>query len=196
MNNFFKMLNRGPVFRFTHAMAQRQARRRFENWCCRMNAIATIDSEVIVAGNLEVLNLIQIGARTEIQRLCRIWLGEAKSDDPRLIVGSNVFIGQGTHLSVMKPMSIGNYTIIGPYCYLLTNQHRFESRTIPIREQGYDSLPLTIGEDVWIGAHCVIMPGIKLGKGAVIGAGSVLTKDVGEYEIWGGVPAKKIGNRP
>ena len=50
--------------------------------------------------------------------------------------------------------------------------------------------------DVWIGANVVVMPGIHIGDGAIIGADSVVTKSIGAYEIWGGVPAKKLGIRP
>ncbi len=75
-------------------------------------------------------------------------------------------------------MNIGNNTIIGAHCYLLTNNHKFASREIPIRDQGYECKPLVIGEDVWVGANCVIMPGIEIGRGAIIGAGSVVTKTV------------------
>jgi acetyltransferase-like isoleucine patch superfamily enzyme len=196
MNPVFQSLNRGPIFRLTHALARRRERRRIEEWRRAMNRHSAIDCSVLVTGNLAALAQVQIGASTEVQRLCRIHLGDGTADKPQLTVGSRVFIGQCTHLSVMQPMTIGANTIIGANCYLLTNQHRFTSREIPIRDQGYDSAPLAIGEDVWIGANCVIMSGIGIGKGAIIGAGSVVTKDVGAYEIWGGLPARKIKDRP
>lgn len=196
MNPIFQALNRGPIFRLTHALARRRELRRIENWRCEANRHALINRSVLVTGNLEALSQIKIGANTEIQRLCRICLGDGKTDHPQLTLGTRVFIGQGTHLSVMQPMNIGDNTLIGANCYLLTNQHRFASREIPIRDQGYDCAPLNIGEDVWIGANCVLMPGVVIGKGAIIGAGSVVNKSVGAYEIWGGVPAKKIKERP
>ena len=196
MNKLFKALNRGPVFRLTHALGDWHRRRRFCNWRCRANSGSFVDPEVVVTGNLHALSWIQIGQGTEIQRLCRICIGEDDSLEPRLTIGSRVFIGQGTHLSVMRAVIIGNNTIIGANSYLLTNQHCFKSRDIPIRDQGYDCKPLTVGEDVWVGANCVIMPGIEIGRGAIIGAGSVLTKAVGSYEIWAGIPARKIRTRP
>ena len=196
MNPLLKTMNRGPIFRFTHALACWQKRRQFARWRRQMNVTSAIDPDAIFAGNLDALESAQIGAGTEIQRQCRIWLGDEKSDNPKLILGRRVFIGQGTHLSVMQPLTIGNDTLIGANCYLLTCQHRFESRTIPIRDQGYDCQPLNIGEAVWIGANCVIMPGIEIWRGAIIGACSVVTKNVGAFEIWAGVPAKKIKDRP
>lgn len=196
MSRLINKFNRGPVFRLTHALARWQKRRRLERWRGQVNSTAMIDPDVIFAGNLDALVSVQIGAGSEIQCHCRIWLGEEKTDDPKLIIGSRVFVGQGTHLSVMRPMVIGNNTLIGAYCYLVTNQHRFSARDIPIRDQGYDCQPLSVGEDVWIGAASMIMPGVSIEKGAIIGANSVVTKDVGAYEIWAGVPAKKIGLRP
>jgi len=196
MNPIFQALNRGPIFRFTHALARRREQRRIAVWRSAVNRHAAIDSSVLVTGNLAALSGIQIGAGAEIQRLCRISLGDGKTDRPQLTLGSRVFIGQCTHLSVMQPLVIGSHTLIGANCYLLTNQHRFQSREMPIREQGYDCAPLSIGEDVWIGANCVLMPGIVIGKGAIIGAGSVVNKNVGAYEIWAGLPAKKIKDRP
>lgn len=196
MNPLFKALNRGPIFRLTHAIAEGCKRHQFECWRRQANAGSSIDPEVLVTGNPDALSWITIGSGTEIQRYCRICIGEENSSQPKLIIGSRVFIGQGTHLSVMRPMSIGDNTIIGANCYLLTNNHRFVSRDIPIRDQGYDCQPLVIAEDVWLGANCVVLPGIEIGKGAIIGAGSVVTKPVGAYEIWGGVPARKIGDRP
>jgi acetyltransferase-like isoleucine patch superfamily enzyme len=196
MNKFFKALNRGPVFRLTLAIEDWGRRRRFGNWRRRDNSSSSIDPGVMVAGNPNALAWIKIGPGTELQRLCRISIGEEDSLEPRLTIGSRVFIGQGAHLSVMRPMTIGDNAIIGANSYLLTNQHRFESREIPMRDQGYKCEPLVVGEDVWIGANCVIMPGIEIGRGAIIGAGSVLTETVGPYEIWGGIPARKIGVRP
>jgi acetyltransferase-like isoleucine patch superfamily enzyme len=196
MNQFFKALNRGPVFRLTHALADWRKRRMYCHWRRHDNAGSSIDSDVLITGNPKALSWIQIGQGTEIQRLCRICIGEDDSLEPRLTIGSRVFIGQGTHLSVMRAMTIGNNTIIGANSYLLTNNHRFESRDIPIRDQGYECKPLAVGNDVWIGANCVIMPGIEIGRGAIIGAGSVVTKPVGAHEIWGGIPARKIGDRP
>ena len=196
MNRCIKALNRGPMFRLIHRLGEWRKHRQFCHWRRRANPSSCIDPSVIVAGNTKAFSWIQIGRGTEIQRLCRIYISENDSLQPRLIIGSRVFIGQGTHLSVTQPMSIGNDTIIGAGSFLLTNNHRFDSREIPIRDQGYDTEPLDVGEDVWIGANCVIMPGIEIGKGAIIGAGSVLTKPVGCYEIWAGVPARKIGTRP
>jgi len=196
MSNPFRALNRGPVFRLTHALGRWQQRRRFEAWRRANNRHSAIHADLLLAGNLNPFAWISVGPGTEIQRHCFIWIDADEKREPRLQIGSRVFLGQGTHLSVMRSMSIGDNCLIGAYSYLLTNNHRFDVRTIPIRDQGYTTKPLVLAEDVWIGAHSVIMPGVTIGRGAIIGAASVLTKDVGEYEIWAGIPAKKMGDRP
>jgi acetyltransferase-like isoleucine patch superfamily enzyme len=62
------------------------------------------------------------------------------------------------------------------------------------KQEGFEA-PITIEDDVWIGVNAVILKGVTIGKGAIIGAGAVVTKFVPPYEIWGGIPAKKIGQR-
>ncbi len=78
---------------------------------------------------------------------------------------------------------------------IITNTHNFENCDIPMRTQGLKNISVTIEDDVWIGSRVIILPGIKIGKGSIIGAGAVVTKDVPEYSIVGGVPAKLIRSR-
>lgn len=66
---------------------------------------------------------------------------------------------------------------------------------VPMAMQGLENLPVTVGDDVWIGSRVMILPGVKIGKGSIIGAGAVVTKDIPEYSIVGGVPAKLIRSR-
>jgi acetyltransferase-like isoleucine patch superfamily enzyme len=90
---------------------------------------------------------------------------------------------------------IGKDTIIGPNVVLHTGNHVFNRRDLPIRKQGHSFAPIHIGEDVWIAANVTILKGVKVGNGAVIAAGSVVTKDVEPMCIVAGVPAIKVGDR-
>lgn len=98
-----------------------------------------------------------------------------------------------------KFCSIGWDTTVGAnnhdYTRLTTNAFPYAKRVIGYEMKAPEKLKTILGNDVWIGANAVILPGIKIGDGAVIGAGSVVTKNVPEYEIWAGNPAKKIKNR-
>ena len=79
---------------------------------------------------------------------------------------------------------------------LIGQNHRFNRTDIPMIAEGDICLPpIEVGDDVWIGYRAMIMPGVKIGNGAVIAAGAVVTKDVPNYAIVGGVPAKVIRMR-
>lgn len=92
-------------------------------------------------------------------------------------------------------IKIGQNSAIGPGTVIRAANHRFDSPEKPITEQGHAPGQVIIGEDVWIGANCVITPGSVIGAGTVVGAGAVVTKELPAYIIAAGVPARKIGQR-
>jgi len=92
-------------------------------------------------------------------------------------------------------IKIADYVLVGPNVIFRAADHVFESRDIPIRDQGHESGRIVVERDVWIGANAIILKDVTIKQGAVIGAGSVVTKDVGEYEVVAGVPARPIGKR-
>lgn len=85
--------------------------------------------------------------------------------------------------------------MVGFESIILTSTHNSNRRDIPIREQGMFRAPVRIGTDVWIGARVIILPGVTIGNGAIIGANSVVSKDIPPNTIVGGVPAKFIKER-
>lgn len=103
--------------------------------------------------------------------------------------------GLGVNCLVHGPLEIGNKVMMGPDVVILTHTHNIDRTDIPMGDQGSRVAKVTIGNDVWIGMRTIIMPGVKIGNGAVIGAGAVVTKDVPDYAIVGGVPAKIIKYR-
>ena len=81
--------------------------------------------------------------------------------------------------------------MMGPDVIIYTNAHCHDRIDTPMREQGFsEALPVVIGDDVWIGRRAMIMPWVKIGNGVVVAAGAVVTKDVPDFAIVGGVPAK------
>lgn len=110
-----------------------------------------------------------------------------------------IFIGSGSGLgvncSVHGPLRIGDNVMMGPDVTILTQTHNIERTDIPMRQQGMRVAEVVIGNDVWIGMRVVIMPGVKIGNGAVIGSCAVVTKDVPNFAVVGGVPAKIIKYR-
>lgn len=115
---------------------------------------------------------------------------------PQLIsLGENVGIANNVILDGRGGIKIGDYTIIGFDTVILTRTHQYKDENLPIRKQIQYSLPVEIGNDVWVGARSIIMPGVKIGDGAIVGANAVVTKDILPNTVVGGVPAKFIKNR-
>ena len=103
------------------------------------------------------------------------------------------FSGVGDNARIPKGVTIGNDVMIGRDLKIFTKNHKSDRTDIPMRLQGFTEIsPLVIGNDVWIGTNAVIMPGITVGNGVIIGAGAVVTKDVPDYAVVGGIPAKII----
>ena len=110
-------------------------------------------------------------------------------------VGNDSYVGPNCYLDGVGGITIGSDVLISPNCKLITSQHNYLDKKSKINSQGREFSRITVGKDVWIGANSVILPGIKIGDGAVIGAGSVVTKNVGEFEVVVGIPAKRIKMR-
>lgn len=109
-------------------------------------------------------------------------------------IGDNSGIGKNCYMNDAEKISIGNNVLIGQDVMIFTSNHKTNKDEL-IRLQGFNLGQVKIGDDVWIGARVIILPNVTINRGAVIGAGAVVTKDVDEYTIVGGVPAKKIGIR-
>lgn len=92
-------------------------------------------------------------------------------------------------------IKLGDDVIVGPNVVLRASNHQFSDKNLPIREQGHSAGKIVVGDNVWLGANTVILPDIAIGSGAIVGAGSVVTKDVEAFTIVAGVPAKIIGRR-
>ncbi len=116
--------------------------------------------------------------------------------------GSGINIEIGNNSSLNRDVWIGNDTVIGddvmmgPEVIILSGSHNFDNISIPMTKQGApDRSPVVVGDDVWIGTRSIILPGIKIGSHSIIGAGSIVTKNVPEWAIVAGNPAKIIRYR-
>ncbi len=139
---------------------------------------------------------ISIGNNFSLGRYARIeCTGVYRDVGNSLKIGHNVGVNDYCYISVRGDIEIGNHVIIGPGAKIFSEKHNFDDREIPIRLQGETKEKTIIKDDVWIGANACIAPGVTVGKGSVIGMGSVVTKDVDDYSIMGGVPAELIGKR-
>jgi len=109
-------------------------------------------------------------------------------------IGKNVIINYGFICHAMGNLIIEDNTLISPNVSIFCQNHGIKRNEL-IRNQKQTSIGVIINEDVWIGANVIILDGVEIGKGSVIGAGSVVTKDIPSYEIWGGNPCIKFGER-
>jgi acetyltransferase-like isoleucine patch superfamily enzyme len=109
-------------------------------------------------------------------------------------MGEHGFIGRGTEIEVNERVTIGRGALIAPGVYITDHNHQTGTGA-PMFERPCVAAPVCIGNDVWIGAKCVILPGVSIGDGAVIAAGAVVNRDVPAGAIVGGIPARVLKMR-
>jgi maltose O-acetyltransferase len=125
-------------------------------------------------------------AGVRIGRLCFIHMGARFEGN--IIIGDNSVIGRKCVL--LGDITIKNNVSITAETYIFTSSHIIDSPTF-----GTLNKPVMIEDYAWIGARAIIFPGVRIGKGAVLGAASTATKDIPDYSVFAGVPAKEIGKR-
>lgn len=113
----------------------------------------------------------------------------------KLSVGKNVGINSGTYINAKGGIYLGDNVLIGSNVTISSGKHPIEGKLPAVFERPTIPLPITIEDDVWIGAGSVIMPGVTLKKGTVVGANSVVNRDTKEYAVVVGAPAKCIRYR-
>lgn len=131
------------------------------------------------------------GKNVEIFENCRFYRHS------NISLGNYVFINHSCELeAVGGPITIGNCVLLASGVKLLTLKREYTDSQRPIYFQKHiTNQHITIEDDVWIGTNAVILPNVTIGRGAIVGAGAVVSKDVEPYAIVGGIPAKKIKAR-
>ena len=174
-----------------------------------------VETTLKIKGSAEIKSFVILNGDVNIGERCIIERGTQLSGEtninPQVNIGKNVSItgetevGRGTSIGkgsdLVGPVSIGRYNAIGPEVLFQGNNHttRRPSQQVLFYKRLFDTnLPhrtkggIELGSDVWIGRRAIILPGVKIGHGAIVGAGSVVTKDVEPYSVVAGVPAEKI----
>lgn len=131
----------------------------------------------------------------------RFWLGRKSVVESYCCINNavgDVTIGDytriGIHCTLIGPVCIGHHVNLAQGIVVTALNHNFDSPSLRIDEQGISTNPVVIGDDVWIGANAVVLPGVTIGSHCVIAAGAVVTKDVPDNTLVAGVPAKTIKN--
>lgn len=128
---------------------------------------------------------VRVGARTQIEQ--DVWLKLVK-DDARLEIGAFCYVGRGSELDISDSISIGTRVLIAPNVFITDHEHNIHAG-IPIDLQGCRSAPVVIEDNVWLGAGSIVLPGVRIGQGAVVGAGAVVTRSIPKNAVVAGVPA-------
>lgn len=131
----------------------------------------------------------------KIGKRCVFYPGVWIVDGQGLVVGDDVDFALDVLITTRGGVYIGDRTLIGYRTQIISKNHIIPSQLEQIFGAGHTGNPIKIKNDVWIGANCVILPGVEIGEGSVIAAGAVVTKSVAPYAIVGGVPAKLIRMR-
>lgn len=126
-----------------------------------------------------------LGRKSVIESYCCI--NNAVGD---VVIGEHTRIG--IHCTVIGPVTIGSHVNLAQGITVTALNHNFKDKTKPIDMQGVSTNPVVIGDDVWIGANATILPGVTIGHHVVVAAGAVVTKDVPDNTLVGGIPAKPI----
>lgn len=157
-----------------------------------LNRNLKIGKKTIIEGKCEFKNdgKIIVGCNSTICRwsVFRPWGGYIK-------IGHNCSINSFCYLSGNGGIEIGDNVRIATQCVIVSANHNFDKKDIPITLQGETAQKIIIEDDCWLGAGVKVLSGIRIGKGSVIGAGSVITHDVPPYSVVVGVPGKIIKER-
>jgi acetyltransferase-like isoleucine patch superfamily enzyme len=113
---------------------------------------------------------------------------------PSIRIEDNVFIGAGCEFNIRSGIDIGNDSLIASGCKFIDHDHGIITNEL-MRTQHGPEKPIKIGQDVWLGCNVIVLKGVEIGDGVIVAAGAVVTKSIVGNEIWGGVPARKIGER-
>lgn len=121
-----------------------------------------------------------------------VWL--TGGDSGRIVLGDGVLVNVGVLIASVELVEIGEHTMIANGCVVTDGDHRFDDPSRPITWQGFTTKgPTRIGANCWLGANVTVTSGVTIGERSVIGAGSVVTRDIPPRSIAAGAPAKPIG---
>lgn len=146
---------------------------------------------ISLKSEIELTKNSNLGKKTRISSYVKI-----KVNRGFLRIGKNCTINSFCFIDAdIGNVEIGDNVLIGPHVGIHGSNYNYTSREKLIIDQDMVSKGIRIGDDVWIGSHSTILDGVTIGQGAVIGAGSVVTRDIPPYSIALGVPARLIKNR-
>ncbi len=155
---------------------------------CNLRKITCLGKNYFHSGTLKVRN----GAHFSVEKNNIFSKGFDVEVQGVLTVGSRNFFNKNVKIICFDKIVIGNDCLFADSVHLYDHDHNFSDTDIPIAKQGYTSASILIGNNVWLGAKVTVLKGVKIAEGVIVGANSVVTKDLPPFSICGGVPAKVI----
>lgn len=134
------------------------------------------DGESITIGNLSIL---------EHGVYMRLWGG-------RIVIGESVYIGPYSVLYGHGGLHIEDNVLVASHCTVVPANHNYQDKNTSIRFQGETTKGIVIKEGAWLATGVTVLDGVTIGKNAVVAAGAVVTQNIPDFEVWGGIPAKRI----
>lgn len=134
---------------------------------------------------------VRMGEGAAVQLGCYLWsYGPRSNRRNRVSIGARTLVNRGSCLDGRSGLRIGDDVSISPEVAILTTQHDVNDQDFSLQGR-----PVTIEDHVWIGMRAMVMPGVTIGRGAIVAAGAVVTRDVAPRDIVAGVPARTVGRR-
>lgn len=160
-----------------------------------INPNISIGRNTLIESNITFKTLIgrgtvTIGNNCELKKGCQFL-----SYGGKITIGNYCSVNPYTMIYGQGGVVIGNYVRIATHCVIIPSNHIFSSIDMPIFKQGLNNKGIVIEDDVWLGAGVVVLDGVRIAKGCIIGAGSVVNNDTEPYCIYVGSPARKIKTR-
>jgi carbonic anhydrase/acetyltransferase-like protein (isoleucine patch superfamily) len=142
---------------------------------------------------------IAIGASTVIAPEVSLSVGMDRGQplppgaaSPVLRIGARCSIGRGSHVVAHRSIVIGDDVMTGPHCYITDQNHVYADPDVPIGQQWPSEDPVEIGSGSWLGAGAIVLPGTRLGRNTVVGAGSVVRGEFPDHAVLVGAPARAV----
>jgi len=150
----------------------------------------TVVSDIIVNWPHQVM----VGTNSTLERDVIIKFAGIWQPGRSILIGNDTIVAKACEINITHGLSIGNDCLISAGCRIIDHNHGSQPGEL-MRLQECPGSPVVIGNDVWIGSDTIVLKGVVIGDGVVVAGGSVVTKSIPEMEIWGGIPAKRIGAR-
>jgi acetyltransferase-like isoleucine patch superfamily enzyme len=139
---------------------------------------------------------VSLGAHCHLEHDIYFKFDGTWAPGPSIVIGDRVFIGFGCEFNARKRIQLGADCLVASGCKFIDHDHGTSARDLPMNQQtGGVEEEIVLENDVWLGANVIVLKGVRIGRGAIIAAGAVVTKSVAPFEIWGGVPARQLGER-